>query len=766
MRDLFGNMPVRIKQRPDETESRRQNRDRVNALKKKLVSIVLAWGRPVDLDLTSPLSPARLRLRVPPAQTLRTSQATGYLDPLFVQRVLRHAEYIDLASRDPWMRISARTSQVFIQGVLCLKPAPSKAIQFISLGIEPLYPQTYGDTFVNEINRLFITSDFGAQDDFSDAEATDLKSDDRSRRNTSHAVRELRRNATGVDRWPSFVIRIEPRDGKSSISQVNEDSLADTAILEKIKKSLTIVITKFLKDNSFKPRARTQLPRTIGVSSSVHNSSISSIKSPFHAWSRVKSGTREDLSDVRHWKATANNPSELRNCQLPVTDASTSEYSFAGAVQGSVDWGQRAMINEEYGSACDTSVAWYDPFSNDPVLINARTGFAMKVRRDRSSVLQDRHRLYNVLGEKKEKTGVLQDWKNPVFSPAGEAIRRVCYSDDLAQTMRHKFFLEGGDQDCMNGLSASSAKLSKSCLKMASVIAQVDQKFILISMDTEAHQKATTKTNTERMLVLIDQHAADERIHLEDLFSELCASSHDSSSQASTTMSNSTTLLPSAMVFQITSQERSLFENAQSYFTTWGIVYDINNTRSKGSTQPDLPLSCRLSVKSLPPLIAERCHKQPKILIDLLRIEIWDPSPRYVPASVGCSPTLSIAPSASEAISSSSKTPSWLEKVHSMPRGLLEMLKSRACRSAIMFNDILSLGECRALVSRLSDTRFPFQCAHGRPSVVPLLGVGAQEELYDDTPSVDVDNAVGGISLGRNKAETEGEGFLEAYRKL
>lgn len=39
---------------------------------------------------------------------------------------------------------------------------------------------------------------------------------------------------------------------------------------------------------------------------------------------------------------------------------------------------------------------------------------------------------------------------------------------------------------------------------------------------------------------------------------------------------------------------------------------------------------------------------------------------------------------------------------------------------AIMFNDKLDLGQCERLVYQLSKTVFPFQCAHGRPSMVPL----------------------------------------------
>lgn len=41
-----------------------------------------------------------------------------------------------------------------------------------------------------------------------------------------------------------------------------------------------------------------------------------------------------------------------------------------------------------------------------------------------------------------------------------------------------------------------------------------------------------------------------------------------------------------------------------------------------------------------------------------------------------------------------------------------------------MFNDPLTKEECKALVARLSATSFPFTCAHGRPSMVPLLDLG------------------------------------------
>ena len=52
---------------------------------------------------------------------------------------------------------------------------------------------------------------------------------------------------------------------------------------------------------------------------------------------------------------------------------------------------------------------------------------------------------------------------------------------------------------------------------------------------------------------------------------------------------------------------------------------------------------------------------------------------------------------------------------------------------AIKFNDVLSLDECHSLVGSLSSCQLPFQCAHGRPSIAPLV----------DTLFLDGDEKVG-----------------------
>lgn len=52
----------------------------------------------------------------------------------------------------------------------------------------------------------------------------------------------------------------------------------------------------------------------------------------------------------------------------------------------------------------------------------------------------------------------------------------------------------------------------------------------------------------------------------------------------------------------------------------------------------------------------------------------------------------------------------------------------QACRSAIMFGDVLSGDECSALLVAWRATERPFVCAHGRPSVVPLQRFYKSEE--------------------------------------
>jgi len=68
------------------------------------------------------------------------------------------------------------------------------------------------------------------------------------------------------------------------------------------------------------------------------------------------------------------------------------------------------------------------------------------------------------------------------------------------------------------------------------------------------------------------------------------------------------------------------------------------------------------------------------------------------------------------------------------PRGVGRVLASKACRGAVMFGDRLSSRQRRMVMVELGVCDKPFQCAHGRPTVVPLLKKleGGEEKMWGE----------------------------------
>lgn len=45
---------------------------------------------------------------------------------------------------------------------------------------------------------------------------------------------------------------------------------------------------------------------------------------------------------------------------------------------------------------------------------------------------------------------------------------------------------------------------------------------------------------------------------------------------------------------------------------------------------------------------------------------------------------------------------------------------TRACKSAVKANDILSMAECRQLLNDLAECQNPYSCPHGRPTFIKM----------------------------------------------
>ena len=81
-----------------------------------------------------------------------------------------------------------------------------------------------------------------------------------------------------------------------------------------------------------------------------------------------------------------------------------------------------------------------------------------------------------------------------------------------------------------------------------------------------------------------------------------------------------------------------------------------------------------------------------------------------------------------------------------LPPVVLRILNSKACRSAIMFGDPLLPTECAELIADLKQTQLCFSCAHGRPTMAPLVNMAALKRHKQHLASVSVRQASSALS--------------------
>ncbi|CDH08791.1 related to DNA mismatch repair protein MLH3 [Zygosaccharomyces bailii ISA1307] len=241
-------------------------------------------------------------------------------------------------------------------------------------------------------------------------------------------------------------------------------------------------------------------------------------------------------------------------------------------------------------------------------------------------------------------------------------------------------------------------KLDRCHLAEAEVIKQLDKKFILLKVPP-----AGALTNP--LLIILDQHACDERIKLESSLNDFLHQVFDG------------TLITqpvSSCAIDVDVTDGYLFKHYKDEFEKWGIFYDIRMSI----------VGCLLVVSSLPGVLKVKANCDKIFLKDVLFQMVHDlKNSKKLPISKLCAKHHCDSPKAFE----------WWKYVHYLPVTFQDILNNRACRSAIMFGDTLSIPECTSLVKKLAICRMPFLCAHGRPSAIPLLELTTAAAQYNMT---------------------------------
>ncbi|KAJ8396882.1 hypothetical protein AAFF_G00012050 [Aldrovandia affinis] len=265
-------------------------------------------------------------------------------------------------------------------------------------------------------------------------------------------------------------------------------------------------------------------------------------------------------------------------------------------------------------------------------------------------------------------SSMFSEWSNPVFVRPPEVAVDVTsgQADGLAVKIHNILY---------------PYRFTKDMIHSMKVIHQVDKKFLACLINTR--DQVDAESSDGNLLVLVDQHAAHERVRLENLVTE----SYEEDPEAPGQKRLCSSFVTPPLEIEVTEEELRLLRSCQLFLRGLGLEIRFAETGPP-----------RLLVGKVPVCFVEReaselrrgRHTATKAIVE-----------EYIREQI-------------ELLRSTGRVRGTL------PLTVLKVLASQACHGAIKFNDSLNVEECNSLVGSLSTCQLPFQCAHGRPSMVPL----------------------------------------------
>ncbi|CAI4217381.1 unnamed protein product [Parascedosporium putredinis] len=249
VRDLFGSMPVRVKQRPGQGDRPAIEKE-WRRLVLHIVGLVLAWREPVTIRVREATSGLEIRLHPPqprPGSTLSTTDSRDLVSR--VSRGLSQAGLSDAADAGSWDRVSASGGGLSIKGCISLNPVASRRSQFVCLGITPIPSELGARILYDEVNRVFSSSSFAALED--GATGTELS---QTQVSTTGGPASSQRPKRGVDRFPMFFLQVNATRKANPLHRSLDQLLAQTHRVDSVLQLLKTVCYDFLQKHHFSPR--------------------------------------------------------------------------------------------------------------------------------------------------------------------------------------------------------------------------------------------------------------------------------------------------------------------------------------------------------------------------------------------------------------------------------------------------------------------------------------------------------------------------------
>jgi len=174
-----------------------------------------------------------------------------------------------------------------------------------------------------------------------------------------------------------------------------------------------------------------------------------------------------------------------------------------------------------------------------------------------------------------------------------------------------------------HGCSADSSVTSrfhKDALRRARVVNQVDRKFIACLFETcrttddGGREDSPQGGDLDGTLVLIDQHAADERIRVERFLKEICMgflNFHDDAGNPSQEGVSLRKLSPPSLVLLTVREAQRLAESVeiQEAFNHWGFFFEMPSLEDSDLHGDDNGGYAQVTVQSIPDIVADKVRR-------------------------------------------------------------------------------------------------------------------------------------------------------------
>ncbi|XP_010190167.1 PREDICTED: DNA mismatch repair protein Mlh3 [Mesitornis unicolor] len=279
---------------------------------------------------------------------------------------------------------------------------------------------------------------------------------------------------------------------------------------------------------------------------------------------------------------------------------------------------------------------------------------------------------------------LLSEWDNPVFVPCPEIAVDVTsgQADNLAVKIHNILY---------------PYRFTKDMVHSMQVLQQVDNKFIACLINTRNEMDKEADGN---LLILVDQHAAHERIRLE----QLIADSYEKEAVACGKKKLLSSSISPPLEIEVTEEQRRFLRCCYKNLEDLGLELSFPETNSSLILVRKVPL-CFIEREA-----NELRRKRQPVTKSIVEELIQEQVELVQTTGGGTRGTL--------------------------PLTFLKVLASQACHGAIKFNEHLTLEESCRLIEALSSCQLPFQCAHGRPSMMPLADVDHLQQEKQPKPNL------------------------------